>query len=70
MLTTSKLQLKIKHFPKSPRIRFVLEKLNDPKIAEVSKTTVGGKFAALCVLDSDVDTPANSLKEWMAILNS
>ena len=33
------------------------------KIAEVLQTKVGGKFAALCVLDGDVDTLADSLKE-------
>ena len=30
---------------------------------EVSKAKVDGKFAALCALDTDVDTHANSLKE-------
>ena len=32
-------------------------------IAEVFQTRMGRKFAALCVLESDVDTLANSLKE-------
>ena len=31
------------------------------------KAKVGGKFAALCVLDSDVDTIANSLKEGLLL---
>ena len=52
-LTTIKLKLKTKCFTKSPRIRFDLEKLKDPKIAEVFQAKVGGKFAAR----------ANSLKE-------
>ena len=30
---------------------------------EVFQTKVGGKFAALCIHDSNVDTRANSLKE-------
>ena len=47
----------------SPHIRFELKKLKDPKIEEVFQARVGGKFAALYVLDSDVDTLANSLKE-------
>ena len=59
VLTTIKLKLKTKRFTKSPRIRFDLEKLKNPKIAEVFQATVGGKFAARCVLDSDVDTFAN-----------
>ena len=55
------MKLKTKLFTKSPRIQF--EKLKDPKIAEVFQSEVGGKFAALCILDSDIDTLANSLKE-------
>ena len=62
MLTTIKLKLKRKCFTKSPRIRFDMEKLKDPKIAEVFQPKVGAKFATLRVIDSDVDTPANSLK--------
>ena len=60
--TTIKLKLKTKRFTKSSRIRFNLEKLKDPKIAEVFQAKVGGMFAAPCVLDSDVDTLGNSLK--------
>ena len=40
------------------RIRFDLEKVKDPRIAEVFKAKVGGKFAAHCVLESNVDTIA------------
>ena len=61
MLTTIKLKLKTKRFTNSPCKQF--EKLKDPKIAEVFQSEVGGKFAALCILDSDIDTLANSLKE-------
>ena len=63
MLTTIKLKPKTKHFTTSPHIQFDLEKLEDPKIAEVFQAEVGGKFAALCVLDSNVDPLAKSLKE-------
>ena len=55
--------MKTKHFTKSLRVLFDLEKLKDSNIAELFRAKVGGKFAALCVLDSDVDTLANSLKE-------
>ena len=41
---------------KSPHIRFDLEKLKDQKIAEVFQAKVDGKFAALCIFDSDLDT--------------
>ena len=60
MLTTIKLKLKTKRFTKSPRIRFDLEKLKVPKIAEVLQAKVGGMFAFLW---SDVYTLANSLKD-------
>ena len=63
VLTTIKMELKTKLFAKSPSVRFDPEKLNDPKIMELFQANVGGKFAALCVFDSDVDTLANSLKE-------
>ena len=43
--------------------RFDLQKLKTPKITQVFHAKIGGKFAALCVLDSDVETLANSLKE-------
>ena len=65
VLTIIKLRLKTKRFTKSRRIRFDLEKLKDPKIAEMFQAKVGGKGAALCVLGSDVDTIANSLKEGL-----
>ena len=55
--------MKTKHFTKSPRIRFDLEKLQDPIIAEVLQAKVGGKFAALGDPGSDIDTLANSLKD-------
>ena len=67
--TTIKLKLKTKRFTNSPRTRFDLEKPKDPKIAEVFQTKVGGKFAALWVFDSDVDTLANSLKEGLLYIN-
>ena len=55
------MKLKTKRFTKSPRIQF--EKLKDLKTAEVFQAEVGRKFAALCILDSDIDTLANSLNE-------
>ena len=41
VLTTTKLMLKTKRFARSPRIRFDLKKLKDPKIAEVFQAEVG-----------------------------
>ena len=53
------MKLKTKRLTKSPCIRF--EKLKDPKTAEVFQAKVGGKFAAQCILDSDINTVENSL---------
>ena len=39
-----------------------MEKLKEPKIAEVFQVKIGGKFAGLCILDSYIDTLVNSLK--------
>ena len=63
VLTTIKLKLKTKRFKTSPRIRLDLEKLKYPKTAEVFQANVGGKFTALCILDSNVDNLEDSLKE-------
>ena len=63
VLSTIKLKLKAKRQPKSPRIRFDLDKLKDPEVAEVFQAQVGGKFAALNLLDSDVDTLANNIND-------
>ena len=51
---------------KSLHIRFDQEKLEDPKI-EVFQAKVYEKFAALCIIDSDVDTLVNSLKEGLLL---
>ena len=63
MLTTIKLKLKTKRFTKSSRKRF--EKLKDARTAEVFQAKVDGKFAALCILDGDIGTLANRLKEGL-----
>ncbi|XP_076452247.1 uncharacterized protein LOC143287892 [Babylonia areolata] len=63
VLATFKLKLKCKRCPRNPRIRFDLEKLKDPEIADVFQAQVGGKFAALNLMDIDVDTLADNIKE-------
>ena len=57
------IKCKSQRFKKSFRIRVDLENLKDPNMSEVFQAKVGRKFLALCVLGSDVDTLANSLKE-------
>ena len=47
----------------SIRIRFSLEKLKDPNIAEIFRPTIGGKFAPLLALenqDTEIDALINS----------
>ena len=63
VMTTIKLKLKAKRCPKNPRIRFDLEKLTDPEVADIFQAQVGGKFAALNLLISDVDTLASDFRE-------
>ena len=41
---------------RKPRIRFDLEKLNDPTVVSAFQVTIGGRFAPLATLvDEDVD---------------
>ena len=62
-MTTIKLKLSARRKSKLPRIRFDLEKLKDPAVAKVFQACIGGKFAALNLIDSDVDTMASEVKE-------
>jgi exonuclease III len=63
VLTRLKLKLKSNRSNKSSRIRFNLDRLKDPKVAEIFQAQVGGKFAALTIVNQDVDNLANTLKE-------
>ncbi|XP_076438257.1 uncharacterized protein LOC143277357 [Babylonia areolata] len=63
VLAAFELKLKCKRCPRNPHIRFDLEKLKDPEITDVFQAQVGGKFAALNLMDTDVDTLANNIKE-------
>ena len=47
----------------SIRIRFSLEKLKDPNIAEIFQATIGGKFDSLLALE-------NQNTEMVALINS
>ncbi|GFR71232.1 endonuclease-reverse transcriptase [Elysia marginata] len=66
VLATFKLMLNSKRKAKNPRLHFYLKKLKDPNISETFRAQIGGKFAALTLIDNDVDTMANSLKEVLA----
>ena len=55
VMMTFKLHLKRAKKQCSTKIRFDLEKLKDPGVAEIFQAKIGGKFAALFILDSDMD---------------
>ena len=58
-----KLKLRRKRPNASPRIRFDLEKLQDPTIASAFQAQLGGKFAALNLLDSDINELAGGFRD-------
>ena len=52
-------RLKNSRKPTQPRIRFDLEKLNDPTVMSAFQATIGGRFAPLATLvdeDTDLDS--------------
>ena len=55
VMMTFKLHLKRTKTQGHARIRFDVDKLKDPHVAEVFQAMIGGKFAALSILDSDMD---------------
>ena len=63
VMMVMKLKLKRKYHAANPRIRFDLEKLADPEVATVFKAQLGGRFAALNLLDCDVNELAGGFKE-------
>ena len=63
VLLNFKIRLKKKNQPNQPRIRFDLDKLKDPEIVEVFQAQLGGRFAALSLLDGDIDALTNNFNE-------
>ena len=55
VMMTFKLHLKRTKKRGHARIRFDVDKLKDPHVVEVFQAMIGGKFAALSKLDSDMD---------------
>ena len=56
VMMTFQTRLKNSRKPTQPRIRFDLEKLNDPTVMSAFQATTGGRFAPLATLvDEDVD---------------
>ena len=50
-----KLKLRRQKQPENTRIKFDLDKLRDPQVAAVFQAQLGGKFAALNLLDGSID---------------
>ena len=61
-LATLKLKLKKIHHQKSPRIRFDIEKLKDPEIANIFEARIDGKFAALNLFEEDLNVLTDNIK--------
>ena len=55
VMMTFKLHLKRTKKQQHARIKFDVDKLEDRHVAEVFQAMIGGKFAALSILDSDMD---------------
>ena len=58
-MMTFQTRLKNSRKPTQPRIRFDLEKLNDPTVMSAFQATIGGRFAPLATLvdeDADLDS--------------
>ena len=59
VMMTFQTHLKNSRKPTQPRIRFDLEKLNDPTVMSAFQATIGGRFAPLATLvdeDADLDS--------------
>ena len=55
VMMTFKLHLKRAKKQCNTRIRFDLEKLKEPEVADIFQAKIGGQFVALSILDSDMD---------------
>ena len=65
-LVTMTLKLHLKRVSKQghTRIKFDLEKLKDPEVAEMFKPMMGGKFAPLTLLDADDSSMGDLVKKF------
>ena len=59
VLLTSKLKLKKNFKAGQSRIKYDLEKLKDPEVLEIFQAQIGGKFAALSIIDRDINDLTN-----------
>ena len=65
VLLTMKLKLKKNFKAGQSRIKYDLDKLKDQGVLDIFQAQVGGKFAALTILDKDIDDLTNDFNEVM-----
>ena len=66
VMMTFQIRLKNSKKPTQPRIRFDLEKLNDPTVMSAFQATIGGRSAPLATLvdgDADLDSMVTNVKK-------
>ena len=59
--------------PTQPRIRFDLEKLNDPTVMSAFQANTGGRFAPLAILvdeDADLDSMVASFSKAVPVTDT
>ena len=62
VLANFKMKLNVECCPKSILIRFTWINLRNQKLSQVFQTQIGGRFAALNLIDREIDTIANDIK--------
>ena len=67
VLANVKMKLEAGCCSKSIRIRFDLDKLEEQENESVFQTQIGGKFAALNLIDREIDIIANDIKEGLVV---
>ena len=65
VLMNFKVRLKKTNRPKNIRVKFNLDRLKDPTIAEAFQATIGGRFGPLLALEEDVETMTTSFNTVM-----
>ena len=66
VLANFKMKLNVRSCPKSICIRFDLDKIKE--LIQVFQTQIGGKFAAINLIDREIDTIANDMKEGLLVI--
>ena len=63
VLLTIKIRLKKNKTPTHSRIKFDIEKLKDPSVAQTFQAQLGGRFAALSIIGTDINELTASFNE-------